>query len=310
MDEAPSKEQALKSLDKLTTHMEKTYQHANPNTQIEKIKVQNGKVLNGGVGSKLSELPSELIKSISLLPLQALPWSPLKGLLEGFRMDLKFPNVDTTTKPRSDDKDLTLEFPIATEKDLDQYAFYVAGTVAELLLNLVYYHSTTSTIRTKEKERVIQAGVNMGKALQYINIARDISKDARENARCYLPTSWLNEIGLEPQDVIKNPGMRKLNVLRKRLLNMAMEIYRDNVEWIERLPQEGGARQGVRAAVENYVEIGRVLMEKMDQVDEKSGIKEGIEKCDEEDVEADNDSRATVGRGRRLRVFIQALWKR
>jgi len=295
--------------------MEKAYQQANPKKHIEKTKIQNGKTPNGGTASKLSELPSELIKSISLLPLQALPWAPLKGLLEGFRMDLKFSNISTTTNSKSKDEDATPEFPIATEKELDQYAFYVAGTVAELLLNLVYHHSTASTIRTQEKERVIKAGINMGKALQYINIARDISKDARENGRCYLPTSWLSEIGLKPQDVITNPGMKKLDVLKKRLLGMAMDIYKDNVDWIERLPQEGGARQGVRAAVENYVEIGRVLLEKLDggistevSSTRKSG---GVDKYnDNEVIKEEGDSRATVSKGRRLRVFVRALWKR
>ena len=92
--------------------------------------------------------------------------------------------------------------------------------------------------------------------MQYVNIARDISVDA-SNGRVYLPTTWLKEEGLTPEDIIKDPTSSKAETLRQRLLNSAFEIYDEAKGAIEQLPKE--ARGPMRVAVESYVEIGRVL---------------------------------------------------
>jgi hypothetical protein len=48
---------------------------------------------------------------------------------------------------------------------------------------------------------------------------------------------------------------------RVRILNMAFDIYTENRDAIEKLP--GYARDGIRVAVGSYVEIGRVMREKL-----------------------------------------------
>lgn len=123
----------------------------------------------------------------------------------------------------------------------------------------------------------------MGIALQYVNISRDISVDA-SNGRVYIPTTWLKEEGLTPEDIIKTPTSSNAENLRQRLLNKAFEIYHEAKEAIEQLPAE--ARGPMRVAVESYVEIGRVLRQPGYKV--KAG-------------------RATVPKMRRLRVAWSAL---
>ena len=108
----------------------------------------------------------------------------------------------------------------------------------------------------KQRKHIVQAGGRMGIALQYVNIARDISVDA-SNGRVYLPTTWLKEKGLTPEDIIKDPTGSQAETLRQRLLNSAFEIYDEAKGAIEQLPEE--ARGPMRVAVESYVEIGRVL---------------------------------------------------
>jgi hypothetical protein len=71
----------------------------------------------------------------------------------------------------------SVRYPINYEADLQTYASRVAGTVAELCLELVYHHSRTPT-SDSQRQRLIQAGGRMGIALQYVNIARDITVDA------------------------------------------------------------------------------------------------------------------------------------
>ena len=123
----------------------------------------------------------------------------------------------------------------------------------------------------------------MGIALQYVNIARDISVDA-SNGRVYIPTTWLKDEGLGPEDIIKEPTSSKAETLRQRLLDRAMDIYHEAKGAIEELPHE--ARGPMRVAVESYVEIGRVLREPGYKL--KAG-------------------RATVPKLRRLRVAWKAL---
>ncbi|KAF3904169.1 hypothetical protein AA313_de0206998 [Arthrobotrys entomopaga] len=274
IDEAQTPEEARKALSKLSQAVLNAF----------------GKNNKDGLEPPLSmlyDLPEEMAASLESLPVKSIPLRPVQGLLEGFEMDLTFPAIDKTNEktPSSVTED---KFPIRSEKDLERYGYCVAGTVAELLLNLVFHH-TTAKFTSLEREGIIQAGVDMGIALQYINISRDIAKDALMG-RCYLPSTWLAEYNLTPSMVVEKPDRPETRILRKRLLGIAMDIYSKNRGAIERLPKNCGARKGVRAAVENYLEIGRVLLEQ----DGKNMII--------------GENQATVSKMRRLGAFAKALW--
>ena len=190
----------------------------------------------------MSVFPESVQSALVFLPTPYLSLPPLYDLLEGFETDLNF------SRPNS-------VFPIHDESALQIYASRVAGTVAETCLELVYHHSLASTSDTCRQE-IIQAGGRMGVALQYINIARDIAVDARIG-RIYIPTTWLEDEGLAPSDVLKYPKSAKVEAVRQRLLDEAMKIYHEAKGAIDRLPLE--ARGPMKVAVESYVEIGRVL---------------------------------------------------
>jgi len=123
----------------------------------------------------------------------------------------------------------------------------------------------------------------MGIALQYVNIARDISVDAKIG-RVYLPMTWLSEAGLTYDAILKDPQGPQIEGLRARLLEKAFALYENARDAIEELPIE--ARGPLRVAVESYMEIGRVLRQKGYVV--KAG-------------------RATVPKSRRLMVAWSAL---
>ncbi|KAL8825422.1 MAG: hypothetical protein Q9191_004427 [Dirinaria sp. TL-2023a] len=188
--------------------------------------------------------PPSARAALLLLPSQYLSPKPLYDLLKGFETDLHF-------------KSASNPFPIKDLSALERYGARVAGTVAEACIELVYYHTTTPTLHSRRKQ-VVQAGGRMGVALQYINIARDVSVDA-SNFRVYFPLDWLKGCELVPGDVIRDPTSRKVECLRQQLLDNAMDIYQSSRGAIEQLPPE--ARRPMRVAVESYVEIGRVLRE-------------------------------------------------
>ena len=147
--------------------------------------------------------------ALQLLPVSYLPSAPLYSLLRGFQTDLEF------SSPMA-------RHPIQTQADLETYASRVAGTVAELCLELVYHHTKTST-SSSQRKALTKAGGRMGIALQYVNIARDIAVDARIG-RVYLPTSWLSENNLSPELVLEDPESANVAKIRDRILVEAMSI--------------------------------------------------------------------------------------
>jgi len=197
------------------------------------------------------------------LPTDRLSSQPLYDLLKGFETDLDF----QSSKPKQQD---SVKFPMRSQEDLDLYGERVAGTVAELCIDLVFSYYTKTTSEA-EKNAVKLAGRHMGIALQYTNIARDVSVDARIN-RLYLPSSWLKQENLSPEDALalikaldanqdtEGPFAERIERLRARLLDRAFALYEDARPAIEKLPRE--ARASMRVAVESYMEIGRTLRQK------------------------------------------------
>lgn len=227
----------------------------------------------GGNKSKSSMLrhvhdqfPPETHSALLQLPTAKLSPEPLHDLLRGFEMDLDF-NVTP---------------PIETTDDLRLYSERVAGTVAQMCIELIF-QLYPSKLNTDEQREIVAAGNSMGVALQYVNIARDIAVDAKIG-RVYLPTEWLSEVDLTSEEVLKSPSSPRIEVLRSRLLDNAFSLYKKAKVATARLPIE--ARGPIRVAVESYMEIGRTL--KQDGFVVKAG-------------------RATVPRWRRILVAWKTL---
>lgn len=300
-----------------------------------------------------TQFPASAKSALTLLPTSLLPADPLYGLLEGFKTDSKFnPSSSSEDKPASTDN--VHSFPIATEADLDEYGSQVAGTVGQLCLALIVHHhvypsssasSSSSSppsapakstnknqkqggMAPSQLEKVAAAANEMGIALQYVNIARDIAVDAAIG-RVYLPTIWLEEVDLRPEMVVeaittsittissekggnkdktkaqqqqqqqqKEETLAKLITLRARLIARANEMYTHARPTMSLLPRE--ARRPMVVAVECYMEIARVLQEK-----DEAG--QGIEILENGAGVGGKPRRATVPKGRRLRVALMAL---
>lgn len=257
VDEAPSGSEAKHWISKLTEYLDICYAGNARNPERRRDFV-------------MQSFPLKAQSALLLLPTEYLSPSPLYDLVKGFETDLAF-SSDTP-------------YPIEDEETLQLYGLRVAGTVAELCLELAFHHSNERTTE-QQRRKIIKAGGWMGIALQYVNISRDIKVDAI-NGRVYLPNEWLESSDLKPESVVKDPCSAAVEALRQRLLNIAMRIYGDAKGAIELLPSE--SRAPMRVAVESYVEIGRVLQEGSYKL--KAG-------------------RATVPKARRLRVAWTALRK-
>lgn len=98
-------------------------------------------------------------------------WRALKVVFETYEMDIA-PFYDMIT---GQEKDLSFTQP-QTQADLEEYSYYVAGSVGLMLLPLL-----TDTPKKFQKEAIA-----LGVAMQITNILRDIGEDL-ENGRIYLP---------------------------------------------------------------------------------------------------------------------------
>ncbi|ESZ89978.1 hypothetical protein SBOR_9640 [Sclerotinia borealis F-4128] len=243
VDEANSDSEAREWITKLTHYLDLVY---------ESKEITNASASwRSDVHSYIeNNFPPSAYAALRLLPTHILSSGPLYELLAGFKTDLEF------YKPNSGE--VTGVFPIRTEHDLSTYSTRVAGTVAEMCLELVFHHTST-VVLSHRRDDLVQAGARMGIALQYINICRDVAADAAIG-RVYLPTSWLEEEDLKPQQVVENPTGPVVDKLRGRLLEKGFGIYREARPAIEQIP--GDARVSMRVVVESYVEIGRVMKER------------------------------------------------
>ncbi|KAI0885980.1 Squalene/phytoene synthase-domain-containing protein [Annulohypoxylon maeteangense] len=196
-----------------------------------------------------STFPEEAWSALEFLPVKFLPRQPFTELLQGFKTDLAF----RWTYPEK----RNIRFPIKDEADLELYAQCVASSVGELCLRLVFHHSETE-LSSRSKSELINAARTMGHALQYVNIARDIAIDA-EMGRVYLPSNWLKEEIITPEDILRDPNQPKVENLRQRLLELAFKEYDQSRKVMNLLPHE--VRAPMIIAVESYMEIGRVLRE-------------------------------------------------
>lgn len=88
---------------------------------------------------------------------------------------------------------------LATESELDEYAYLVAGCVGEFWTDLCFRHLKKFSHQPAKKMR--ELGREYGKGLQLINILRDAGSDLA-NGRCYLPGEELQACGMAPNELI------------------------------------------------------------------------------------------------------------
>jgi phytoene synthase len=157
-----------------------------------------------------------------------IPRQLLDALLEGFLWDAAGRRYDTI-------------------RQVEDYAARVAGAVGAMMALVMGTRSRSAMARACE----------LGVAMQFTNIARDVGEDAR-NGRLYLPRDWLREAGVDPDAWLARPVFdARIAAVVQRLLNAADVLYERAEHGIAALPRD--CRPAIRAARLVYAEIGREL---------------------------------------------------
>jgi phytoene synthase len=152
-----------------------------------------------------------------------------EALLEGFEWDLEGRRYDDG-------------------EQLNAYASRVAGAVGEMMAHLMKARSADA----------LASASDLGIAMQLTNIARDVGQDARAG-RLYLPTSWLRQVGIEPDDWLRSPVFSpQIRQVIERLLDVADTLYARADVGIQLLPKD--CRPAIAAARHLYAEIGHQLL--------------------------------------------------
>lgn len=128
---------------------------------------------------------------------------------------------------------------------LTEYAIRVAGSVGAMM----------SVLMGVREPHLIARACDLGVAMQFTNIARDVGEDARAG-RLYLPLDWLRDEGIDPDAWLASPTFSpKLGSIVRRLLKQADTHYARSGPGIAALPWS--SQPGIRAAALIYAEIGR-----------------------------------------------------
>ena len=118
--------------------------------------------------------------------------------------------------------------------ELDDYTFRVAGCVGVFWTKMSLAHIIS--IPPEQEEDFFEKGVRFGKALQMINILRDIPEDLRFG-RCYIPSQKLNEYGMEPSDLLEPDNIEKFRPLYDEYLDLTNDHLDAAIEYIKMLPE-------------------------------------------------------------------------
>ena len=134
------------------------------------------------------------------------------------------------------------------EAGLLQYCYHVAGAVG-CMMAIVMGVDPDDTA-------VLDRACDLGLAFQLANIARDLAEDDA-GGRCYLPATWLVEMGIPPGETMRPAYRERIAVLAKRLATMA-EAYEESARHgTPALPYR--AAWAVLAAAGIYGDIARAV---------------------------------------------------
>lgn len=108
--------------------------------------------------------------------------------------------------------------PLATDAELDDYTYRVAGCVGEFWTKMCCAHVFVRA--GLDEAALLRDGVRFGKGLQLVNILRDLPRDLKQG-RCYLPVERLSRVGLRPEDLLDAGCAQKLRPVYDELLDAA-----------------------------------------------------------------------------------------
>jgi len=120
--------------------------------------------------------------------------------------------------------------------ELEQYCYYAAGTVGNLITNLL----TRGDIAEERADRLRETAENFGLLLQLVNVSKDVYDDYTEENNIYLPAEWLEAEGVEQERVVHPENRESSARVVDRTADYARSFLDDAQAYLETMPLSNG----------------------------------------------------------------------
>ncbi|GGJ84718.1 dehydrosqualene synthase [Lentibacillus kapialis] len=138
-------------------------------------------------------------------------WRALRQVFDDYDMEIQ-PFFDQLTG-QAMDADFTMP---QTMHELEQYSYYVAGSVGLMLLPV---------IASKNAADLRAAAIDLGTAMQLTNILRDVGEDFHQKQRIYLPQDELDYFHYAQQELQSGAVTKQFISLWEKLAVRAEHLY-------------------------------------------------------------------------------------
>jgi len=122
-----------------------------------------------------------------------------------------------------------------TMNELDEYTYYVAGTVGYLLTELFSYYSNRITPAIKSKLEGLAE--SFGKGLQLVNIIRDMKNDL-VRGQSYIPEELLLKYNLDRESIFREENSEQAEALFNELIKNAVNHLDNALAYILHIPKD------------------------------------------------------------------------
>ncbi|MEZ3143017.1 phytoene/squalene synthase family protein [Halobaculum sp. MBLA0143] len=116
--------------------------------------------------------------------------------------------------------------------ELDEYCYYAAGTVGNLVTNLL----TRGNLSEERVETLYDTAEEFGLLLQLVNVAKDVHDDFTEENNVYLPATWLADEGVPQDEVIASQNRTAVGRVVDRTASYAQTFLDDAQTYLEHVP--------------------------------------------------------------------------
>ncbi|MEZ3164481.1 phytoene/squalene synthase family protein [Halorubrum sp. RMP-47] len=120
--------------------------------------------------------------------------------------------------------------------ELEQYCYYAAGTVGNLITNLL----TRGDLDEERATRLRETAEEFGLLLQLVNVSKDVYDDYTEENNVYLPAEWLEAEGVEQERVVHPENRESSARVVGRTADYARSFLDDAQAYLETMPLSNG----------------------------------------------------------------------
>ena len=125
---------------------------------------------------------------------------------------------------------------IQTRSELEEYCYYAAGTVGNLITNLVTRHD----VAADRRRRLYDTAEEFGLLLQLVNISKDVYDDYTAEDNVYLPAEWLQDPGVPQEEVLNDEHEASAASVVRRTAEFAGSFLDDAQTYLETVPLRDG----------------------------------------------------------------------